>query len=59
MAECKGLALVTLAKLENDQVNLGELARVGTVAVCMALSESLSLPLACPSSMVKTSGGKY
>ena len=32
MAECEGLALVTLAKMEkNDQVNKGELARVVTV----------------------------
>ena len=30
MAECEGLALVTLAKTENDQVNKGELARVAT-----------------------------
>jgi hypothetical protein len=31
MAECEGLALVTLAKMENDQVNKGELARVATL----------------------------
>jgi hypothetical protein len=31
MAECKGLALVTLSKIKNDQVNEGELARVATI----------------------------
>jgi hypothetical protein len=30
MAECDGLAIVTFAKTENDQVNKGELARVAT-----------------------------
>ena len=30
MAECKGLALVILARIENDQVSWGVLARVAT-----------------------------
>jgi hypothetical protein len=30
MAECEGLALITLAKMENDQVNKRELVRVAT-----------------------------
>jgi hypothetical protein len=30
MAECEGLALVTLVKMENDQVKKGEVARVTT-----------------------------
>ena len=33
MAECKGLALVTLARNENGQYSEGEVARVATFSV--------------------------
>jgi hypothetical protein len=40
MAECEGLALVTLAKTrKNDQINKGELARVVTQTICVTPKE--------------------
>ena len=49
MAECKELVLVTLANMENDQINQRELARVATQIVDqVAHLFSLYLSLATP-----------
>jgi hypothetical protein len=53
MAECEGLALVTLAKMENDQVNKGELARVATQSNKLLQSlDVATLASACRSMVV-------